>query len=163
MHNISRNKRVRPLLWTCVLLRFICWVDDGDAVAVGAGGREGDLRRRKTVESHDVWYGGCFLSMDQLRWGGRRRGRNRTNHTKFPSTPTWNWCNSVRAHLACMILKTQGSEKHRNRIGMHMVNRAFVDTGFLSTWVFGSQELEEQRNAQKHGQNKVKPYESVYS
>ena len=44
---------------------------------------------------------------------------------------------------------------------MHMVNRAFLNTGFLSTWVFGSQE--EQRNAKKHGQNKVKPYESVYS
>ena len=28
---------------------------------------------------------------------------------------------------------------------MHVVNRAFVNTGFLSTWVFGSQELEEQR------------------
>ena len=47
-------------------------------------------------------------------------------------------------------------------IGMHMGKRAFVNTGFLSTWVFGSQELEEQRNAKKHGQNKVKPYESVY-
>ena len=44
-----------------------------------------------------------------------------------------------------------------------MVNGAFVNTGFLSTWVFGLQELEEQRNANKHGQNKVKPYESVYS
>ena len=62
-----------------------------------------------------------------------------------------------------MILKTQGYEKHRNRIRMHMVNRAFVNTGFLSTWVFGSQEKEEQRNAKKHGQNKVKPYENVYS
>ena len=57
----------------------------------------------------------------------------------------------------------QGQEKHRNRIGMHVQNRAFVNTGFLSTWVFGLQELEEQRNAKKHGQNKVKPYESVYS
>ena len=46
---------------------------------------------------------------------------------------------------------------------MHMVNTAFVNTGFLSTWVFGSQELEEQRNGKKHGQNEVKPYESVYS
>ena len=46
---------------------------------------------------------------------------------------------------------------------MHMVNRVVVNIGFLPTWVFGSQELEEQRNAKKHGQNKVKPYESVYS
>ena len=61
-----------------------------------------------------------------------------------------------------MILKTQGyEEKHRNRIAMQMGNRAFVNTGFLSTWVFGSQEKEEHRNAKKHGQNKVKPYESV--
>ena len=46
---------------------------------------------------------------------------------------------------------------------MHVGNIAFVNIGFLSTWVFGSQELEEQRNAKKHGQIKVKPYESVYS
>ena len=44
-----------------------------------------------------------------------------------------------------------------------MVNRAFVYTGFMSTSVFGLQELEEQRNAKKQGQNKEKPYESVYS
>ena len=48
-------------------------------------------------------------------------------------------------------------------MGMHDGNRAFVNTGFLSTWVFSSQELEEQRNAKKHGQIKVKPYQSVYS
>ena len=46
---------------------------------------------------------------------------------------------------------------------MHMGNIAFVDTGLLSTWVFGSQEKEDQRNAKKHGLNNVKPYESVYS
>ena len=46
---------------------------------------------------------------------------------------------------------------------MHMGKKAFVNIGFLSTWVFGSQEKEEQRNAKKHGQNKVKPYEIVYS
>ena len=33
---------------------------DGDAIAVGAGSREGDMRRRKTVRSRDVWFGGCF-------------------------------------------------------------------------------------------------------
>ena len=37
---------------------------------------------------------------------------------------------------------------------MHMRNRAFVNTGFLSTWVFGSQELEDHRNAKKHGEIK---------
>ena len=46
---------------------------------------------------------------------------------------------------------------------MHVGIRAFVNTRFLSTWVFGSQELEEQRNGKKHGEIKVKPYESVYS
>ena len=46
---------------------------------------------------------------------------------------------------------------------MHVGNRAFVHTGFLSTWVFGSQELEEQKNAKKHGQIKVIPYVSMYS
>ena len=46
---------------------------------------------------------------------------------------------------------------------MDVGNRAFVNIGFLSTWVFGSGELEEQRNAKKHGQIKVKPYENVYS
>ena len=46
---------------------------------------------------------------------------------------------------------------------MHVQNTEFKNTGFMPIWVFGSQELEEQRNAKKHGQNKVKPYESVYS
>ena len=46
---------------------------------------------------------------------------------------------------------------------MHVGNREFVNTRFLSTWVFGSQKLKEQSNAKKHGQIKVKPYESVYS
>ena len=42
----------------------------------------------------------------------------------------------------------QGQEKHRNRIGMHVQNRAFGNIGFLSTWVFGSHELEEHRNGE---------------
>ena len=49
MHNISRNKRVRPLFWNCVFLGFICSVDDGNAVGVAAGNGEDDLRRRKEV------------------------------------------------------------------------------------------------------------------
>ena len=44
-----------------------------------------------------------------------------------------------------------------------MVNKAFVNTRFLSTWVFGLHELEEERDAKKHGQNKEKPYDIVYS
>ena len=35
-----------------------------------------------------------------------------------------------------------------------MVNRAFVNTGFQSTWVFGSHELEEHMNGEKHGEIK---------
>ena len=60
MHNISRNKRARPLLQTHVVLKVICSVDDGNAVVVAAGGGEEDLRWRKTVRSRDVWFGGCF-------------------------------------------------------------------------------------------------------
>ena len=37
----------------------------------------------------------------------------------------------------------QGLEIHRNRIGMHVQNREFKNTGFLPIWVFGSQELED--------------------
>ena len=55
----------------------------------------------------------------------------------------------------------QGRKKHRNMIGMHMQNRACANTGFLSTMVFGSHELEEHRNGEKHGQIIVKPHENV--
>ena len=41
-----------------------------------------------------------------------------------------------------------GQEKHRNMIGMHVQNRAFANIGFLSSWVFGSHELEENRNGE---------------
>ena len=37
---------------------------------------------------------------------------------------------------------------------MHVQNREFKIIGFLSIWVFGSQELEGHRNAKKHGQIK---------
>ena len=42
----------------------------------------------------------------------------------------------------------QGYEIDRNRIGMHVQNRKFKNTGFLPIWVFGSHELEEQRNGE---------------
>ena len=60
MHNIRRNKRVRPLLRTRVVLEVICSVDDGNEVFMAASGGEEDLRRRKKVRSRDVWFGGCF-------------------------------------------------------------------------------------------------------
>ena len=49
MQNVSRIERVRPLLRTRVVLKVICSVDDGNAVVMAAGGREEDLRRRKTA------------------------------------------------------------------------------------------------------------------
>ena len=42
----------------------------------------------------------------------------------------------------------RGEEKHMNRIGMHMQNIAFANIGVLSTWVFGSHELEEHENGE---------------
>ena len=45
---------VRPLFRNCVVLRFICSVDDGNAVGVAAGNGEDDLRRRKEVYRGDL-------------------------------------------------------------------------------------------------------------
>ena len=44
MYNVSKHERLRPLFRNCVVLRFICLVDDGNAV--GDNG-EDDLRRQK--------------------------------------------------------------------------------------------------------------------
>ena len=49
MYNVSKHERLRPLFRNCVVLRFICSVDDGNAVGVAAGNREDDLRWRKKV------------------------------------------------------------------------------------------------------------------
>ena len=49
MYNVSKHERLRPLFRNCVVLRFICSVDDGNAVGVAAGNGEDDLRRRKEV------------------------------------------------------------------------------------------------------------------
>ena len=49
MHNVSRHERVRPLLRTRVVLRFIYSVDDGNEVGMAAGNGEDDLRRAKKV------------------------------------------------------------------------------------------------------------------
>ena len=66
MYSVSKHERLRPLFRNCVVLRFIFSVDDGDAIVVCAGGREGDLRWRKTVRSRDVWFGGCFCRWSSL-------------------------------------------------------------------------------------------------
>ena len=47
MYNVSKHERLRPLFRNCLVLRFICSVDDGNAVGVAAGNGEDDLRRRK--------------------------------------------------------------------------------------------------------------------
>ena len=49
MYNVCKHERLRPLFWNCVVLKFICSVDDGNAVGVAAGNGEDDLRRRKKV------------------------------------------------------------------------------------------------------------------
>ena len=47
MYNISKHERLRPLFRNCVVLRFICSVDDGNAVGVAADNGEDDLRQQK--------------------------------------------------------------------------------------------------------------------
>ena len=49
MYNVSKHERRRPLFQNCVVLMFICLVDDGNAVGVAADKGEDDLRRRKEV------------------------------------------------------------------------------------------------------------------
>ena len=56
----------------------------------------------------------------------------------------------------------QGLEIDRNRIGMHVQNREFKNTGFLPIWVFGSQEWEDHWNAKKHGEIKSN-HKKMYS
>ena len=66
MYNVSRHERVRPLLWTRVVLQVICSVDDGNAVVVATGGGEEDLRRRKTVWRPDPYCYGPFYHWSSL-------------------------------------------------------------------------------------------------
>ena len=49
MYNVSKHERPRPLFQNCVVLRFICSVDDGNEVGVVVGNGEDDLRRQKEV------------------------------------------------------------------------------------------------------------------
>ena len=49
MNNISKHERLRPLFRNCVVLRFICSVDCGNAVGVATGNGKDDLRWRKKV------------------------------------------------------------------------------------------------------------------
>ena len=54
MYNVSKHERLRPLFRNCVVLRFICSVDDGNAVGVAADNGEDDLRQRKEVYRGDL-------------------------------------------------------------------------------------------------------------
>ena len=60
MYNVSKHERLRPLFRNCLVLRFICSVDDGNAVGVATGNGEDDLRRRKEVCRGDLCCGERF-------------------------------------------------------------------------------------------------------
>ena len=60
MYNISKHERLRPLFRNCVVLRFFCSVDDGNAVGMAAHNGEDDLRRRKKVCRGDLCCCECF-------------------------------------------------------------------------------------------------------
>ena len=63
MYNISKHERLRPLFRNCVVLSFICSVDDGNAVGVAAGNGEDDLRQR-----NKVCMGNLYCSERFCRW-----------------------------------------------------------------------------------------------
>ena len=54
MYNVSKHERLRPHFRNCVVLRFICSLDDGNAVGVAAGNGEDDLRRQKQACRRDL-------------------------------------------------------------------------------------------------------------
>ena len=56
MYNVSKHERLRPLLRNCVVLRFMCSVDDGNAVGMAAGNGEDDLTRRKKVCRGNLYF-----------------------------------------------------------------------------------------------------------
>ena len=60
MYNVNRHEIVWPLFRNCVVLRFICSVDDGNAIGVAAGNGEDDLRWRKKVCRGNLYYSECF-------------------------------------------------------------------------------------------------------
>ena len=60
MYNVSKHERLRPLFRNCVVLRFICSVDDGNAVGMATSNGEDDLRRRKKVCRGDLCYSERF-------------------------------------------------------------------------------------------------------
>ena len=63
MYNVSKHERLRPLFRNCVVLMFICSVDDGNEVGVAADNGEDDLRWRKKV-----YRGNLYCSERFCRW-----------------------------------------------------------------------------------------------
>ena len=49
MYNVSKHERLQPLFRNYVVLRFICSVDDGNAVGVAVGNEEDDQRQQNKV------------------------------------------------------------------------------------------------------------------
>jgi hypothetical protein len=84
MYNISRHERVRPLFQNCVVLRFICPVDDGNAVGVAASNGEDDLRRRKKVcRGISAAVNASAGGAPQVGWMTTRQERDKTNRVFF--------------------------------------------------------------------------------
>ena len=63
---ISDATSVQPLCRSRVDLSIIGLVTEEVAAEVAVGGVVEDLRRRKTVRSRDVWFGGCFYRWSSL-------------------------------------------------------------------------------------------------
>ena len=84
MYNVSKHERLRPLFRNCVVLRFICSVDDGNAVGVAAGNGEDDLRRQKKVCRGDLC---CIESFcdgaPQVGWMTARQEKDITHRVFF--------------------------------------------------------------------------------
>ena len=60
MYNISKEERLQSLFRNCVVLRFICSVDDGNAVGMDASNGEDDLRQQKKVCRGNLYYSEHF-------------------------------------------------------------------------------------------------------
>ena len=84
MYNISKHERLRPLFRNCVVLRFICLVDDGNAFIVAAGNGEDDLRRqRKSVGGISAAVNASVDGAPQVGWMTVRQEHNIAHRVFF--------------------------------------------------------------------------------
>ena len=84
MYNVSKHERLRPLFRNYVDLRFICSVDDGNAVGVATGNGEDDLRRRKEVCRGISAAVNAFVDgAPQVGWMTARQEEDRTHRVFF--------------------------------------------------------------------------------